>query len=195
MDDIRQSVPSLDLQHYIDLCYNYAKLSTCSKARFGSIIVTANENLPLGLRDSSRPERIVGKGWNHSPNPACEDCAALCAGKLRLGVKSGTRIELCYAVHAEQYALLQAGTLAKDGAVFVTGYDGNWQKNLKKNPEAPVGHPTRGFYCSMCARLMWAAGIKWVVCDSVFNTPIVFSIQDVWDASYLVADSIEKTTA
>src|SRR5271157_1409150 len=176
-----KTLPSLDYQKYIDLCYEIARDSTCSKARYGSVIVAQD------FASSSSPNRefIVGKGTNHSPNPACEDCASLCAGKLRLGVKSGTRIELCYAVHAEQWALLEAGPLAKKATIFVTGFDSKWEKNLKKDPTLPEGHPNRGFYCSMCARLMWAAGIKHIVCDSVLGMPVVFTPQDVWDSSYI----------
>lgn len=183
-------IPSLDLQRYIDLCYEYAKLSTCSKARYGAVIMTANENLPYHLQDRSRPERLVSVGWNHSPNPACSDCAVVCAGGIRQGVKSGTRLELCYAVHAEQYALLQAGGLAKGATLFVAGYDSNWEKTLRKDPTLLPGHPNAGFYCSMCARLMWAAGIKYAVRDTVWGVPIVYSMEDVWESAYAVAGSV-----
>ena len=187
-------LPSLDYQRYIDMCYDIARGSTCSKARFGSVIVS-NTWLLDGTIASPPREVIVGRGTNHSPNPACEDCASLCAGKLRLGVKSGTRIELCYAVHAEQWALLEAGPKANGAVIFVTGFDGKWEKNLKKDPTLPEGHPNRGFYCSMCARLMWAAGIKHVVCDSVLGSPVIYTVEDVWNSSYIVADSIQKAAA
>lgn len=186
-------IPSLDLQHYIDLCYEYAQFSTCAKARYGSVIVMADENMPYGMQhvgSDGSGERILGTGCNHSPNPACTDCATLCAGKLRLGVKSGTRVELCYAVHAEQWALLEAGPLAKGATLFNAGYDSNWEKTLRKDPTLPPGHPNAGFYCSVCARLMWAAGIKYVVRDTVWGIPIVYTMEDVWASSYAVADSI-----
>lgn len=137
-------IPSLDLQHYIDLCYEFARFSTCAKARYGSVIVMASENMPYGLQHVDEgDEQIVGIGCNRSPNPACEDCATLCAGKLRLGVKSGTRVELCYAVHAEQWALLKAGPLAEGATLFNAGFDSNWEKTLRKDPTLPPGTRTQ----------------------------------------------------
>src|SRR5271166_912463 len=179
-------IPSLDYQKYIDMCYEIARDSTCSKARYGAVIVA------LDFASSSSPNRefIVGKGTNHSPNPACEDCAALCAGGIRAGIKSGTRLELCYAVHAEQWALLQAGPLAKNGTMFVAGLDANWEKMLRKDPSLPPGHPNAGFYCSMCARLMWAAGVKYIVRDTVWDIPIVYSMEEAWASAYAVAGSV-----
>ena len=172
-------IPTLDFRGYLTRCYDLACFSSCVKAKRGSIV----------LQPQILGEAIVGSGVNRSPNPAFADCATLCAGKLRAGIKSGTRIELCYAIHAEQAALLEAGTLARGGTLVVAGYNTDGSKALK-DPELPLGHPMRGFYCSMCARIIWAAGIDYVVCDTVWGVPIVYSIEDVWASSYAVADSI-----
>jgi deoxycytidylate deaminase len=166
---------------YLDQCYALAKNSTCVKAKVG-----AQVRGPYG--DMS--DHLLGQGFNQSPNPEFADCGKLCAGGIRCGIKSGTRAELCYAVHAEQYALLQAGSLAKGATIYVASYDDKGEKRLK-NAELPLGHPMHGFYCSVCARLIWAAGIARVVTDGV-KGPVVLSLNDIWKTSYGVADSIDK---
>lgn len=167
--------------HFLDQCYELARKSPCVKARFGSMIVETRG-------DGSH--QVHGYGYNRSPNPAYEDCATKCAGGIRVGCKSGTRLELCYATHAEQWALLEAGQKAGGATIFVAGFDGNWEK-LLKDPSLPATDPRSGFYCSFCARLIWAANIKEVVMDTAFG-PISFTPEEVWNASYGVADSIGK---
>lgn len=174
---------SLDFRGYLDLCYKLALESPCSKAKRGAVVVQ-----PQILGDA-----IVGRGFNHSPNPEYADCATLCAGKLRAGIKSGTRVELCYAIHAEQKAIIEAGQYYTRGSTLVVaGYNSDGTEALK-DPNLPEGHPMRGFYCSMCARMIWAAGIDYIVCDSVYGIPVLYSPQDIWESSYIVADSIERT--
>ena len=151
-------------------CYQLADLSPCVKAKYGCVIVD-----PEGI--------IVGRGWNRSPNPSFSDCKNLCAGGIRKGVASGTCIEACYAVHAEQWALLQAGDRAKGATLFVTGYGSDGERRLDDPFSENVA--MRGFYCSMCARLIWAAGIKEVICDSV-NGLITYSLDDIWRDAYAV---------
>jgi len=160
---------------YLDLCYEYAKKSTCSKARVGAIIVVDGNT-------------IAGIGWNQTPNTACEDCANLCAGGIRKGVKSGTRLELCYAVHAEQWAIHRAGPFARGATIYIASFDENWNKRLKDS-SLPLGHPMHGFYCSMCARAVWMAGISRIVTDGI-NGIVEFTPEEIWNTSYGVAGSI-----
>jgi len=160
---------------YLATCCELAHLSPCVKARVGAVVVSADQ--------------IVGTGYNHSPNPACNDCATQCAGGIRKGVKSGTRLELCHAVHAEQWAIHQAGPLAKGATLYVASFDENWKRRLK-DPTLPLGHIMHGFYCSMCARACWMAGIEHIVTDSLNQGVIVHSPQDIWNTSYGVAGSI-----
>lgn len=159
---------------YLDACYEHARATTCAKARVGALVVSAGE--------------VVGTGCNRSPNPAFLDCASLCAGGIRKGVKSGTRAELCYAVHAEQWAIHEAGTLAKDATLYVASFDADWNKRLKDS-SLPLGHPMRGFYCSVCARACWMAGIGRVVTDGVGGI-VEFTPEEIWRTSYGVAASI-----
>jgi deoxycytidylate deaminase len=157
----------------LELCYTLAKTSPCVKARVGAVVAT---------------DQIVGVGVNHSPNPGCDDCANLCAGGIRQGVKSGTRLELCHAVHAEQWAIHEAGMNARGATLYVASFDENWNKRLKDS-SLPLGHPMHGFYCSMCARAVWMAGITRIVTDGV-NGIVEFTPEQIWETSYGVAGSI-----
>lgn len=158
----------------LDTCYEYAKQSPCVKARVGALVVSAGQ--------------VVGTGYNHSPNSACNDCANLCAGGIRQGVKSGTRLELCFSVHAEQWAIHEAGPLAKGATLYVASFDDQWNKRLKDS-FLPLGHPMHGFYCSMCARACWMAGIDRIVTDGVDGI-VEFTPEEIWNTSYGVAGSI-----
>jgi dCMP deaminase len=157
-----------DHHAYLDTCCEYARMSPCAKARVGALVVSAGQ--------------IVGTGYNHSPNPACNDCAMMCAGGIRKGIPSGTRLELCYAVHAEQWAIFEAGPLAKGGTLYVASFDHEWKRRLK-DPSLPLGHPMRGFYCSLCARAIWMAGIDLIITDSI-NGIIEHTPDDIWKASF-----------
>ena len=70
-------------EQHLRRCYELAQMSTCSKAKFGSVVVDSD-----GV--------IASEGYNFIPNSSCDDCRNLCAGGIRQGVKSGTRAELCY---------------------------------------------------------------------------------------------------
>ena len=155
------------------VCYELANQSPCAKMKFGSVVVKDGE--------------IVGRGFNHSPNPDCDDCEHLCAGGIRVGVASGTRLELCHAAHAEQWALLEAGNLAQGATVYVAGFSPDG-KAASKDPSLPLGHPKRGFYCTFCIRLIWAGGCAGIVCDSV-NGPFHQSLAGAWATSFGVAEA------
>lgn len=165
---------------YLDQCYAVAEFATCVKAKVGAQVRAAKH------------DSLLGQGWNHSPNPGCDDCANLCAGGIRQGVKSGTRLELCHAVHAEQWAIHQAaerhGEKVKGATLYVASFDDKGEKRLK-DPSLPLGHPMHGFYCSMCARACWMAGIARIITDSIAG-PVEFTPQEIWDTSYGVAGSI-----
>ena len=164
---------------YLDQCYDLAKNSTCVKAKVGAQVRGHYGDMPMHL---------LGQGFNQSPNPAYSDCAKLCAGGIRCGIKSGTQLESCYAIHAEQYAIHQAGIHAKGATLYVASFDENGNKRLK-DASLPLGHPMHGFYCSMCARAVWMAGIKRIVTDGVDGI-VEFTPEDIWRTAFGVAASI-----
>lgn len=102
--------------------------STCMRRQVGALIV--------------KDKRILSTGYNGAPMavPHCEETGCL---RIQMGIPSGTRHELCRAVHAEQNAIVQAayhGISLKDSTLYVT--------------DSP---------CVICAKLAINAGITKVI--------------------------------
>lgn len=90
-----------------------------------------------------KDKRIMTTGYNGAPaglKTCKEKCECL---RDKLNIPSGTRAELCYAVHAEQNAIAQAAKLGVniDGATLYCTHQP----------------------CSVCAKMIVNAGIKRVV--------------------------------
>lgn len=103
--------------------------SSCLRRQVGAIIV--------------KDKRIMTTGYNGAP-AGIRSCAERgdCM-RTKLNIPSGTRAELCYAVHAEQNAIVQAAKLGVNidgGTLYCTHQP-----------------------CSMCTRIIINAGIKRVV--------------------------------
>ena len=82
--------PTLD-QYFMEIAAVVAKRSTCLRNQVVAVLV--------------RDKRILSTGYNGAP-AGLEHCDSV--GCAREGVESGTRHELCRAVHAEQNAIIQA---------------------------------------------------------------------------------------
>jgi dCMP deaminase len=78
-------------EYFMEIASVVAKRSTCLRNQVGALFV--------------KDKRLLSTGYNGAPAglPHCED-----VGCAREGVPSGTRHELCRAVHAEQNAIIQA---------------------------------------------------------------------------------------
>ena len=90
-----------------------------------------------------KDKRIMTTGYNGAPAglKTCRERGECM--RDRLGIQSGTRAELCYAIHAEQNAIIQAayhGVSVAGGTVYVTHQP-----------------------CLTCAKMIINAGIKRVV--------------------------------
>lgn len=143
-------------QDWIRLCLAAARRSDCSRVRFGALAIQRGV--------------VAGAGWNHNPMGE-PDCAAHCAGGIRRGVRSGTMIERCYAIHAEQHAILNANGWADEIVVLGLLPTGNWFDN------------GGGFYCTMCARIMRAAGVGTVHIWTADGWRSL-TIEEAWRQSY-----------
>ena len=90
-----------------------------------------------------KDKRIMTTGYNGAPAGlrTCRERKECMRRKL--GIQSGTRAELCYAIHAEQNAIIQAAKLGVsiDGATLYCTHQP----------------------CSVCAKMIINAGIKRVV--------------------------------
>jgi dCMP deaminase len=82
--------PNLD-EYFMQIAAVVARRSTCLRNQVGAVFV--------------RNKRILSTGYNGAPAGLlhCDE-----VGCAREGVASGTRHELCRAVHAEQNAIIQA---------------------------------------------------------------------------------------
>lgn len=107
-----------------------------------------------------KDKRIMTTGYNGAPAgvKTCRDrCECL---RDKLGIASGTRAEVCYAIHAEQNAIVQAAKLGVsiDGATLYCTHQP----------------------CSMCARIIINAGIKRIVYEKGY--PDDFSLELINEA-------------
>ena len=100
--------------------------STCIRRKIGAIVV--------------KDKQVLSTGYNGAPRGLahCLDVGCL---RDELNIPSGTRHEICRAVHAEQNAIIQCGAkLAKGSTIYA---------NVKP--------------CKICAKLIINAGISRVV--------------------------------
>ena len=105
-----------------------AERSTCLRHHVGAIIV--------------KDKKIITTGYNGAAK-GMKDCTELGCLRNELEIVSGTRHEICRAIHAEQNAIIQAaihGTSIKGGILYCT--------------HTP---------CIICAKMIVNAGIKEVV--------------------------------
>ena len=82
--------PGMD-EYFMEIATVVAKRSTCLRNQVGALF--------------ARNKRILTTGYNGAPS-GLDHCDLV--GCARDGVASGTRHELCRAVHAEQNAIIQA---------------------------------------------------------------------------------------
>ena len=117
--------PSID-EYFIEIAAVIAKRSTCLRNKVGALFV--------------RDKRILTTGYNGAP-AGLDHCDIM--GCAREGVASGTRHELCRAVHAEQNAIIQAALhgISIEGATLYCTHQP----------------------CILCAKMMINARIKKVV--------------------------------
>lgn len=86
--------PSWD-EYFMKLAWLVAERSTCVRHHVGAVIV--------------RDKRILTTGYNGAAS-GIKDCLELGCLRNQLNIPSGTRHEICRAIHAEQNAIIQAGT-------------------------------------------------------------------------------------
>jgi dCMP deaminase len=93
-------------EYFMNIAIEVARRSTCTRRQIGAIVV-------------SDVGEIKSTGYNGNPRglPHCEEIGCI---RDKLGIPSGTRLETCTAVHAEQNALIQAGTNARGSTMYST---------------------------------------------------------------------------
>ncbi len=151
---------------YMLKCWQLAKKSDCQKMNFGSIIILN--------------EKIIGEGYNHVAHPSLEDSCC-----RREGVQSGTRTELCNAVHAEQVAMISAHKNGYDDLSEATLYVGGIFPDGKRLIKSEAG-----LYCTLCSRLMAEENIGQVVVPTKMGE-IGMPITEILESSFKFATGIK----
>jgi dCMP deaminase len=85
--------PEID-EYFLKIASVVAERSTCRRHHIGAIAV--------------RDKHILTTGYSGAPAGA-KDCLELGCLRDELGIPSGTRHEICRAIHAEQNVIIQAG--------------------------------------------------------------------------------------
>lgn len=118
-------------KRFMDLAFVVSSWSSCFKQnrQVGAVIV--------------RDKRILTTGYNGAGSgiKSCKERGECL--RMKLGIESGTRQEICYAVHAEQNAIIQAaklGVSVQDATLYCTHQP-----------------------CSICAKMIINSGIKKVI--------------------------------
>ena len=117
-----------DDKYYIKYADKLSSKANCAKGKVGAILVKDNT--------------IVAEGVNSVPNGITPCTAETCLRK-RLNLKSGENQELCFVVHAEQNALIDAlnnSIDVKESTLYVN-----------KQP------------CIICAKMLINSGIKKII--------------------------------
>nr|WP_206528145.1 dCMP deaminase family protein [Marinitoga sp. 38H-ov] len=125
--DEKKSDKEWDL-YFMKIAFLVSERSSCTHRKVGAVIV--------------KDKRILATGYNQPPSgfPHCDEIGCI---RDDLNIKSGEYQEICYGLHAEQNALMQAakfGISTENASIYVTHQP-----------------------CSICARLIINAGIKKVI--------------------------------
>ena len=146
-------------KRFVELSKTIATWSSCYKEdrQIGAVIV--------------RNKRIVTTGYNGAPSGIrnCKERGECM--RQRLGIASGTKHELCYAIHAEQNAIIQAAKLgiSIDGATLYCTH-------------AP---------CTICAKMIVNAGIARLV--YIYPYPDEFSQEILHESGIIVEQYREES--
>lgn len=139
-------------KRFMELTEQVADWSSCFKEnrQVGAVIV--------------KNKRILTTGYNGAPEgvKSCKERGECL--RVKLGIESGTRHELCYAVHAEQNAIIQAARLGivLEGATLYCTHQP----------------------CVICAKMIINAGIKRIVYKDGY--PDEFAMQLLGEAGVKV---------
>jgi len=115
-------------EYFMKMASLVAERSTCLRHNIGAVIV--------------KGKRVMTTGYNGAASGQ-KDCIELGCLRNELGIPSGTRHEICRAIHAEQNAIIQAGlygTNINDSTLYCT--------------HTP---------CMICAKMIVNSGIKEVI--------------------------------
>lgn len=124
-------------EYYLSIALAIAERGTCKRRNYGAIIVVNDE--------------IISTGYSGAPRGAANCLDLPDCQRIKQGIASGERYDLCCSVHAEQNAIISASR--KDmisGTMYIAGFNMNTGLIVKSNP------------CYLCIRFIIQAGIETV---------------------------------
>jgi dCMP deaminase len=93
-------------EYFIDIATLVAKRSTCPRRQVGCVIIDSNKH-------------ILATGYNGVPKNFDHCIDTPCGGHFE---KSGSGLDKCHAIHAEQNALLQCSDIMTIKTIYVTTF-------------------------------------------------------------------------
>jgi len=126
-------------RYFLNITREVAGRSTCLRVRYGAIIVDKNH-------------KIVSTGYNGAPSGmiSCDERGYCIKDKYNISHGKKT-YDICYSVHAEMNALIQAGRKSQYADLYLYGMDAKGIYSLSVSP------------CYICVRLICNAGIDNVI--------------------------------
>jgi dCMP deaminase len=127
----RSKIPRPDWDDYfMELAKLVSTRSTCLRRAVGAVLV--------------RGKRILSTGYNGAP-PGMKHCLEIGCVRDKLKIPSGTRAEICRAIHAEQNAIIQCaayGLSSQNSTIYITHQP-----------------------CTICTKILIGAGVERIVYD------------------------------
>ena len=159
-------------EYYMNICVAASLRSTCMRRKVGAVIVKHN--------------RILSTGYNGAPSgvPNCIDNCNRCYRSAN-NIPSGQMLDMCYAVHAEQNAIMNAlktGEDLKGAVLYVNTYPCATCFKLTIQAGIKEIYYIDEYENEFTKQMAKEAGVKLVKLDgSIYRTPVGTSAKTVDD--------------
>lgn len=162
--------PSKD-EYYLDLAKSVCRRATCLKVEIGAVII--------------KDDQVVATGYCGSPRGTKSSLEHGFCLRVKLGIPSGHRYEMCRSVHAEQNAIInaaRAGVSLLGGDMYIYG--------KAKNEDGSDGAVVDAFPCFICKKMLINCGLKRVICSLKNGGAKIFNVDD-WMEEWRKQDIID----
>ncbi|MEM2932875.1 MAG: dCMP deaminase family protein [Candidatus Pacearchaeota archaeon] len=137
--------------YYLRIAQEVAKRSSCTRRKYGVIIV--------------KNDAIVSTGYNGTARGSINCYEVRCIKDI-LNLQHGSAYDLCPAVHAEENAIINAarqGSSVYGGSLYIAGYEEKESKDIIVDAVP----------CQRCKRAIINAGIEKVIMRKINNIEVV----------------------
>jgi dCMP deaminase len=167
-----EALPSKD-EYYMGLAASVARRATCLKVQIGAVII--------------RDDQVVATGYCGAPRGTKSSMEHGFCLRVKLGIPSGHRYEMCRSVHAEQNAIINAarsGTSLLGGDMYIYG------ERREDGREMKVPDILDAFPCFICKKMLINCGLKRVICSLKDGGMKVFEVAE-WAKDWGEKDIID----